>query len=111
MPRPPKGRKVGDTFDNKKVADAIWGLHSVLVDPASTPAETKGARDQMLRILGVTKVLGIPRLVIPPLRPQPGPGGEPSEYGPRSRRPAASWRPRNKLNNRRGRESTPSFTL
>lgn len=45
----------------------LWGLHAILVDPASAPGEARSAGRQMLRILDASKPAALSEMIVPPL--------------------------------------------
>ena len=67
MPRFRTGRDAAAALNPGWVTDVIWGLHSILVDSASTPFEAKNARQRMLKVLEETKDLYHPHMIVPPL--------------------------------------------
>lgn len=103
MPRCQIGSRV-PAISRANVADVIWALHSILVNPASVPDEAKSASRQMLQILDETDPLPLSQMTILPLSTTPEDPSE-SDGGPKNAtvcrpgsRPSAATRRR--LNSR-----------
>jgi len=100
MPRCQIGSR-DPAISRANVADVIWALHSILVNPASVPDDAKSARRQMLQILDETDPLTFPQTIVLPLSTTLNVPKGPSDGGPKSvtvyrpcPRPPAATRPR-----------------
>jgi hypothetical protein len=49
------------------LTDAIWTLHSILVNPASKLDEVKSAKRRMLNVIEETKRFPLPQMIVPPI--------------------------------------------
>lgn len=67
MPRFSFATKPVQALVGPALADLIWNLHSILVNPASKSGEVKSAKQRMLRVLEEAKKFSLPQMIVAPI--------------------------------------------